>query len=203
MKYSDLLEFAKLDSDPGYLAALDYLYLASNMNWASKVSDSGWIETAKKNFAVGQLTDAMVKTILTSGILVDLPGGQTGYVSAGAINPYRLVNNLQSALKVGEKYKAKVVSFNEERQQVNLSLVTADNGPLVLFKKAQQWDGSVYNITKYGAFVNLRLGYSGLIYVLKMPPSLRIGDLIRVEILDVSVQGNEVRISLAFIAVLN
>ncbi len=202
MKYVDLVEFAKLDNDPAYLAALDYLYLASNMNWASRVNDSGWIEIVKKNITVGQLVEVTIKSILSSGVLVELPNDKTGFVSAGAINPFRLVNNLQSALKVGERYKAKVVGFNEERQQVNLSLSIPENGPLVRFKKGQQLDGFVYNITKYGAFVNLSLGYSGLIYVLKMPPSLKVGDFVRVEILDVSLQKNEVRISLGFKSVL-
>lgn len=192
--YADWLELSKIDSETGFQAALDYLYLSSYMNWASKVTDSGWLETAKSKLAIGQVLTVTIIRILSVGMMVTLPDGNVGFIRT---------NSTRDAVKEGETLKAKIISFDEERQQVNLSFAIPENSPLKRYVKNQVLDGVIDNLTDYGAFVSLGFGYSGLIHISKMgrrvsKPSdiLAKGDRVQVEILDMREERGRVKISL-------
>ena len=194
IKYSDWLELSKIDNEASFRAALDYLYLSSYMNWASKVSDSGWLEVARSKFAVEQVLTVTVKRNLSVGMVVGLPDNQIGFIR---------INNPSDAVKEGETLKAKVIGFDEERQQINLSLAIPENSPLKRYTKGQILGGVVDNLTDYGAFVGLGWGCSGLIHITKMgrrvnKPSdiLTKGDKVQVEILDIREEKGRIKISL-------
>lgn len=189
MKYSDFKELTLIDNDVGFLKALDHLYLASNMNWASKVSDTGWLEMAKTKYPVGTVSDVIVKRILSTGFLVTLTDGQAGFMKV----------NLPIELKEEESVKARITGHNKERQQISLMMVTPTVDPLVQFAKGKIVRGVVDNVVDYGAFVNLGAGYSGLIY---LPKSKRAadfpgkGDKVEVEISEIKEERGRLKISL-------
>jgi small subunit ribosomal protein S1 len=200
LRYADWQELSKIDSDASFLSALDYLYLASNMNWASKVKDAKWLETVKSKYAVDQVQEVTINKILNIGLLVSMRDNQAGFIR---------VSGAGDGLKEGDVIKAKVVGFNEERQQVNLSLAIPENSALKKFAVGQQVNGVVDNLKDYGAFVNLGLGNSGLIHKSNMGrrvnyPSevLSKGDKVRVEIIKIEDSGGKLKISLRLISVL-
>lgn len=200
MKYADLLELSKIDSEEtSFLAALDYLYLFSNTNWASKVIDSGWIEKAKSQYVIGATVSVKVKKVLGVGLSVELPDGQVGFIQ---------INNTNDFAKEGESLKAKVINFDEQRQNVNLSLVISENSAIKKFAVGQEKDGIVDGLANYGAFVKLGMGYSGLIHISKMGqrvkhPSelLSKGDKVLVEVIGIEDTGGKTKISLRLVSV--
>ena len=200
MRYLDLIELSKIDKDRDFLAALDYLYLTSHLNWASKVSDAGWMEKIKKRFDVNQLVVVKVVRNLNSGAIVSLPDDQTtGYVKA---------HSSLDRVKEGEILKAKIIGFDEERQQVNLSFSIPENSPLIRFNIGEVLTGEVVNLQSFGAFISLGLGFTGLIHVSKMGKRvsnpnelLSKGDRVRVEILDMKEESGRHKISLRLISV--
>jgi small subunit ribosomal protein S1 len=170
------------------------------MNWASKVKDAKWLETVKSKYAVDQVQEVTINKILNIGLLVSIRDNQAGFIR---------VSGAGDGLKEGDVIKAKVVGFNEERQQVNLSLAIPENSALKKFAVGQQVNGVVDNLKDYGAFVNLGLGNSGLIHKSNMGrrvnyPSevLSKGDKVRVEIIKIEDSGGKLKISLRLISVL-
>lgn len=201
MKYADLQELAKIDdTNAAYLAALEYIYLSSNMNWASKVRDTQWLEAVKSKFAIGQVLEVTAGKILSVGVLADLKDGTTGFV--------RLMKGNET-VKEGESLKVKVTGFNEERQQVDLCLDVPAIDPRTDFVQGKVLQGVVDNLVNYGAFVNLGQGYSGLIHTSKMgrrvnDPSevLAKGDKVEVKVLDCREEKGRWKISLSLLAVI-
>lgn len=200
MKYSDLIELSGIDEEKGFLAALDYLYLISHLNWASKVSDAGWLEMVKARYSINQVVEVKVIRNLSLGMIVSLPDEQmAGFVK---------VNSSSDKVKEGGLIKAKVIGFDEERQQVNLSLSIPENSPLLRYRIGETLEGEVGNLQPFGAFVNLGLGFSGLIHISKMGrrvsnPSelLSKGDKVEVEILDMREENGRPKISLRLVSV--
>lgn len=202
MNYADWLEFSKIDNDDSYLAALDYLYLSSNTNWASKVKDAKWLEAVKEKYAVGKVVEVTIKKIVSVGMVVILPGGQSGFVRTGG--------NPGPSIKEGGSIKAKVIDFDELRQQINLSIAIPENSALMKLSKGQRIQGVVDNLKDYGAFVNLGLGNSGLIHKSNLGrrvnyPSdiLNRGDIVLVEIISIENDGGKQKISLKLIEIVS
>lgn len=197
MKYAELLELVKIDTDStSLLGALDHLYLASNMNWASRVDDADWLESANKKYISGTTVEVTVDRVISAGLLVSLADGQAGFIHT----------NGPVEVKEGEKVKAKISGLNEGRQQVLLSLVLAAINPLVQFAKGKVVTGVVDNVVEYGAFVKLGQGYSGLIF---MPKARRPADFpdkgskVEVEILDIKEEKGRLKISLGLRSVIS
>ncbi len=193
MTREDWLELSVLDTSETFQSALDFLYLTSNINWVSSVKDADWAAKAQQKYKTGSAFEVTVTAVLKVGIIVTLKDGQSGFIRV--TDP--------GSIKVGEKYTAKVIGLNEDRQQVTLSLDTHENSPANRYKKGQIVEGVVGNVTDYGAFVNFGPGYSGLIHISKMGrrvnrPSdlLSKGNRVRVEILDIREEGGRLKISL-------
>lgn len=195
MKYSDVTELAKIDPENTiFLGALDFLYLSSNICRASKVSDSGWVELAREKFTSGNVAEATVMKITTAGLIVSLSDNFVGFIR---------LNRIPEDIHEGDVIKAKVVDFNEVRQQVNLNLIVAPVSPTIKFAKGSIVFGIVDKLTDYGAFVNLGSNFSGLIHISKMgrgvkSPSeiLRKGDRVEVLVLDTREENGRWKISL-------
>lgn len=202
MKYTDLQELSKIDSgEISFLAALDYLYLYSNTNRASKVVDAGWIDKVKSQYPIGAIVDVTVKRVLNVGFSVELPDGQIGFIR---------VNDPSEIAKEGETLKAKVMGFDEQRQSVTMSLSVPENSAIKKFVVGQEREGVVDGLANYGAFVKLGTGYSGLIHISKMGrrvkhPSeiLSKGDRVLVEIISVEDVGGKPKISLRLISIVS
>jgi len=136
-------------------------------------------------------------------LVIVLQDGTKGFVSLAEINPMRRVMSAKGVVEVGEVVTAKVVGFDDERQQLMLSLIIPENSVDHLFHSGQVLKGVVDNLTNFGAFVRLSYGYSGLIHVSKLgqrvkTPSevLSKGDQVEVEVLSVAERNGKPEISL-------
>lgn len=153
----------------------------------------------------GQIIDGTVKNITDYGAFIDL-GGVDGLLHVTDIS-WRRINHPSDALKVGETVKVQVIRFNKETQRISLGMKQLLPDPWQdiqgKFAVGERIDGTVTSIADYGAFVEMRDGIEGLIYVTEMSwtkknihPSkiLSVGDKVAVVVLDVD--SNKRRISL-------
>ena len=203
LKMGEYLRLRLVDDDLLFRKALEYLYLASNMIWVRKVIDVTKLGELKNRYVLGTQVQGKVSKVIDKGLVIVLLDGTKGFVSLAEINPTRRVMSAKGVVEEGEVITAKVVGFDDERQQLMLSLIIPENSANRLFHSGQVLKGVVDNLTNFGAFVKLSYGYSGLIHVsklgqrVKMPSEvLSKGDQVEVEILSVAERNGKLEISL-------
>ena len=203
MTWNQFMTLMVVDNDPSFQKALEYLYLSSNMIWLRKVVDVTKAKTIKDLYPAGKMIRGVISRVIDYGLVVTLADGTKGFIGLAEINSSRRFSSARGLVSEGEELMMKVIGFDEARQQVSLSLLIAENEPLKIFRVGDSCEGIVDNLTNFGAFVRLRLGYSGMIHVSKMgrrvnSPSdiLKKGDRVAVEIIGVIMKVGKLEISL-------
>ncbi len=157
------------------------------------------------SLAVGQECEGLVKNITDYGVFVDL-GGIDGLLHITDMSWGR-VEHPSKLFKVGDKVKAKVLSFDSETEKVSLGIKQLTEDPWLSVEEkypvASRVHGRVVSLTDYGAFVELEEGVEGLVHISEMSWTKRIrhpsqvvsvGD--NVEAVVLKVDANAKRISL-------
>jgi small subunit ribosomal protein S1 len=146
--------------------------------------------------ADGQIITGIVKNITDYGAFIDL-GGVDGLLHVTDIS-WRRINHPSDVLKVGEPVQVQIIRFNKDTQRISLGMkqLLADPWKDIegKFHVGERLSGKVTSIADYGAFVEMRDGIEGLIYVTEMSwtkknihPSkiLAVGDVVDVVVLDI------------------
>ncbi len=154
----------------------------------------------------GGLVKGKVKSVVKGGLMVNvgveafLPGSQVDIIPPRDLNEY-----------VGKVYEFKIVKVNDDRKNIVLSrreVIEAERADqrqrfLETVKEGDKVEGTVKNITDFGAFVDLR-GMDGLLHITDMSwgrvnhPSemLHIGQSLEVVILEVDREKERVSLGL-------
>jgi len=117
--------------------------------------------------AVGQTVDCVVTEVLEFGLAVDI-NALKGFIHISEVSWKRL-DKLADAYKVGDKIKAVVVSLDEAKKNVKLSIKRLEADPWATvadeFKVGDEVDGVVTKVLPYGAFVEIKPGVEGLVHI--------------------------------------
>jgi small subunit ribosomal protein S1 len=148
-----------------------------------------------KHLQEGEIVEGTIKNLTDYGAFVDL-GGIDGLLHITDISWGR-VGHPSERISVGERIRAKVLHFDQEKEKVSLGLkqILPDpwNSALENYPVGTRVQGKVVNITDYGVFVELEEGIEGLVHISEMTwgkkmkhPSkiVHIGDLLEVMVLD-------------------
>jgi len=116
---------------------------------------------------VGQTVDCVVTEVLEFGLAVDI-NALKGFIHISEVSWKRL-DKLADAYKVGDKIKAVVVSLDEAKKNVKLSIKRLEADPWATvadeFKVGDEVDGVVTKVLPYGAFVEIKAGVEGLVHI--------------------------------------
>ena len=133
------------------------------------VKDIKLAEQAKEfaGLEVGQTVDCVVTEVLEFGLAVDI-NALKGFIHISEVSWKRL-DKLSDAYKVGDKIKAVVVSLDEAKRNVKLSIKKLEADPWATvaneFKIGDEVDGVVTKVLPYGAFVEIKAGVEGLVHI--------------------------------------
>ena len=133
------------------------------------VKDIKLAEQAKEvaGLEVGQTVDCVVTEVLDFGLAVDI-NALKGFIHISEVSWKRL-DKLSDAYKVGDKIKAIVVSLDEAKRNVKLSIKKLEADPWATvaneFKVGDEVDGVVTKVLPYGAFVEIKAGVEGLVHI--------------------------------------
>ena len=133
------------------------------------VKDIKLAEQAKEfaGLEVGQIVDCVVTEVLEFGLAVDI-NALKGFIHISEVSWKRL-DKLSDAYKVGDKIKAIVVSLDEAKRNVKLSIKKLEADPWATvaneFKVGDEVDGVVTKVLPYGAFVEIKAGVEGLVHI--------------------------------------
>lgn len=166
-------------------------------------------EAAEKLFAtleVGSIVEGTVARMTNFGAFVDL-GGVDGLVHISEIS-YDRVEKAADVLENGQKVNVKVLSVDQERGRISLSIKQTLAGPWDdIADKAPEGSvltGTVKRLTAFGAFVEVFPGVEGLVHISQISHShiatpadvLTPGQEVQVKVLEVHPENQRLGLSI-------
>ena len=155
----------------------------------------------------GQIREGTVKNIADFGAFIDL-GGIDGLLHITDMSWDR-IGHPSELLRIDDKVKVKVLSFDKEKEKIALGLKQTQANPWddveERYKVGSKVKGNVVNITPYGAFVKLESGIEGLVHISEMSwtrrishPSemLNVNDDIEVVVLEINKDKQEISLGI-------
>lgn len=124
----------------------------------------------------GLKMEGEVVEVTDFGAFVSL-GGVDGLVHRSELTHGRF-NHPRDVVKVGDKVNVEVLDMDLERERINLSMKSLIVNPwenvLARYSIGDRIEGTVTNLTQFGAFVEIEPGLEGLIHVSEMSWTKRI-----------------------------
>jgi small subunit ribosomal protein S1 len=158
-----------------------------------------------KNLKVGDIREGVVTKIVKYGAFVDIDGIE-GLIHLNELSWKHIVKP-EDVVAPGDKVEVYILSIDEQNKKVGLSLKNTVKNPWDTldnkFAVGAIVDGTVIKMARFGAFVEIDDGIEGLVHlneiteenIIKPEDKLKIGDKVKVKILDL--QHNNKRISLS------
>jgi len=132
---------------------------------------SPW-EGIESRYPVGSKHQGEVVNIMSYGAFVKLEDGVEGLVHISEMSWTKRVNHPSELVKIGDKVNVVVLEFNHQKQEISLGMKQAETNPWDLVEEhypiGTVIEGTVRNLTSYGAFVEIEEGIDGLLHVSDM-----------------------------------
>jgi len=126
-------------------------------------------EEIEARYAIGSVHDGEIVNLMTYGAFVKLEDGIEGLVHISELSWTRTPTHPNEIVKQGEKVKVMVLEIDHEKQEISLGMKQAENNPWDTirdkFPVGTHVEGTVKNLTNYGAFVEIQPGIEGLLHV--------------------------------------
>ncbi|MBM3989657.1 MAG: 30S ribosomal protein S1 [Planctomycetes bacterium] len=146
-----------------------------------------------------------VVNIMSYGAFVKLEDGVEGLVHISEMSWTRRINHPSELVKTGDKVEVVVLEYNKDKQEISLGMKQAETNPWELVEQhypvGTVIEGTVRNLTSYGAFVEIEEGIDGLLHVSDMSWTKKIthpsemvkkGDKLRCVVLSVDTQKKRI-----------
>ena len=167
-------------------------------------SPSPW-EGIEERYPVDSKHVGEVVNIMSYGAFVKLEDGVEGLVHISEMSWTRRINHPSEIVKVGDRVEVVVLEYNKEKQEISLGMKQAETNPWELVEEnypvGTVIEGTVRNLTSYGAFVEIEEGIDGLLHVTDMSWTKKIthpsemvkkGDKMRCVVLSVDTQKKRI-----------
>ncbi|NUP97473.1 MAG: 30S ribosomal protein S1 [Planctomycetaceae bacterium] len=132
---------------------------------------SPW-EGIESRYPVASKHVGEVVNIMSYGAFVKLEDGVEGLVHISEMSWTRRINHPSELVKTGDKVEVVVLEYNKEKQEISLGMKQAETNPWDLVEQhypvGTVIEGTVRNLTSYGAFVEIEEGIDGLLHVSDM-----------------------------------
>ena len=150
-----------------------------------------------------------VVNIMTYGAFVKLEDGVEGLVHISEMSWTKRINHPSELVNPGDKVEVIVLEIDMEKQEISLGMKQAETNPWDLvedqYPPGTIIEGTVRNLTTYGAFIEIEEGIDGLLHVSDMSwtkkvshPSevVRKGDKMRCVVLSVDTAKKRIALGL-------
>ena len=130
-----------------------------------------WEKVAER-YEVGNRVKGEVVNIMNYGAFVKLEPGVEGLVHISEMSWTRRINHPSEVVNVGDEIEVVVLDVDKNKQEISLGMKQTEVNPWTTV--AQKYpmgtvvEGTVRNLTNYGAFVEIEEGIDGLLHVSDM-----------------------------------
>ncbi|MGL4391963.1 MAG: S1 RNA-binding domain-containing protein [Fusobacteriaceae bacterium] len=148
-----------------------------------------------KGVSVGDVVEGDIVEVLDFGINLKV-GNLRGFVHISEVS-WKKIDSLKASYNIGDKLTCKVISLDEEKKSLKLSLKALTKDPweqaAESIKVDAEVEGKVTNIVQYGVFVEIMDGVEGLVHVsdftwnkkkINLNDFVKVGDKVKVRVLD-------------------
>lgn len=171
-------------------------------------SENPWERVAER-YPVGTRISGEVVNLVNYGAFIKLEPGVEGLVHISEMSWTRRINHPSEVLNAGDKLEVVVLEVNKDKQEISLGMKQTEVNPWTTvahkYPPLTVVEGTVRNLTNYGAFVEIEEGIDGLLHVSDMSwtkkvshPSelLKKGDRVRCVVLQVDQEKMRVALGL-------
>ena len=156
-----------------------------------------------RKLAVGQEVHGRVKRLTDFGAFVDIGVGTDALVHVSEMSQRR-VKSPKDVLSVGDEVTAWIKALDKAHNRISLTLLAPGTRTIRDLKMGEVLTGTVTRVTNYGAFVDIGVGYEGMVHVKEMGhgyvkhPSdvVQEGQEIEVEVLKVNRRRGQIDLSM-------
>ncbi|HCC99927.1 MAG TPA: 30S ribosomal protein S1, partial [Planctomycetaceae bacterium] len=139
---------------------------------------SPW-EGIEDKFPVESRVTGEVVNVMTYGAFVKLEDGIEGLVHISEMSWTKRINHPTELVNIGDEVEVVVLGINQEKKEISLGMKQTTPNPwddvAAKYPPGTTVEGTVRNLTNYGAFVELEEGVDGLLHVSDMSWTRKIG----------------------------
>ena len=133
-----------------------------------QITPDPWVEVESK-FPVGTKILGRVVSITDYGVFVELEKGIEGLVHISEMSWSRHVKHPSKMVALNDEVEAVVLTLDKERKRISLGMKQIEPNPWEgiddKYPIGTEVEGTVRNLTDFGAFVELEDGVDGLIHI--------------------------------------
>jgi small subunit ribosomal protein S1 len=141
-------------------------------------SASPWENVADK-YPVGTRVMGEVVNVMSYGAFVKLEEGIEGLVHISEMSWTKRINHPSELVQIGDKIEVVVLGINKEKQEISLGMKQTQTNPwdqvANKYPPNTMVEGTVRNLTNYGAFIEIEEGIDGLLHISDMSWTRKIG----------------------------
>jgi small subunit ribosomal protein S1 len=141
-------------------------------------SASPWENVADK-YPVQTRVLGEVVNVMSYGAFVKLEEGIEGLVHISEMSWTKRINHPSELVQIGDKIEVVVLGINKEKQEISLGMKQTQNNPwdqvANKYPPNTMIEGTVRNLTNYGAFIEIEEGIDGLLHISDMSWTRKIG----------------------------
>ncbi len=170
--------------------------------------ESPWSNIEEK-YPVGSRVEGRVVNVLSYGAFIQLEPGVEGLVHISEMSWTKRINHPNQMVSIGDEAEVVVLEIKKEKQEISLGMKQVEQNPWDLvaekFPIGTVIEGTVRNLTNYGAFVELEDGIDGLLHVADMSWTKKVihpneivqkGDVVRAIVLNVDQDRKRIALGL-------
>jgi small subunit ribosomal protein S1 len=132
---------------------------------------SPW-DQVDERYPVSSTVTGEVVNVMSYGAFVKLEDGIEGLVHISEMSWTKRINHPSELVNIGDEVDVVVLGINMEKQEISLGMKQTQANPwdqvAEKYPPGAQVQGTVRNLTNYGAFVELEEGVDGLLHVSDM-----------------------------------
>ena len=134
-------------------------------------SASPW-EQVETKYPVGSKIAGEVVNVMTYGAFVKLEEGIEGLVHISEMSWTKRISHPSELVNIGDEIDVVVLGINKEKQEISLGMKQTQANPwdkvAERYPAGSMVNGTVRNLTNYGAFIEIEEGIDGLLHVSDM-----------------------------------
>jgi small subunit ribosomal protein S1 len=141
-------------------------------------SPSPW-ENVEKKYPVGTRVTGEVVNVMSYGAFVKLEEGIEGLVHISEMSWTKRINHPSELVNSGDRIEVVVLGINKDKQEISLGMKQTQVNPwdqvAGKYPPGTMVEGTVRNLTNYGAFIEIEEGIDGLLHISDMSWTRKIG----------------------------